>query len=48
MLNGQTLVAAKDNVTRIGTGCRFASCSDDQTNFDYHHKGWRLNLTGRY
>ncbi len=33
---------------RIGLGYNFTDFSDDLTNFDYDHKGWFLNLVGRY
>lgn len=33
---------------RIGVGYNFTDFSDDLTDFDYRHKGWYLNLTGRY
>ena len=33
---------------RIGAGYNFTDSSDDLTDFDYDHKGWFLNITGRY
>lgn len=33
---------------RIGVGYNFTKFSDDLTDFDYDHKGWFLNLVGRY
>lgn len=33
---------------RLGVGYNFTEFSDDLTDFDYDHKGWFLNLTGRY
>lgn len=33
---------------RIGAGYNFTEFSDDLTDFDYDHKGWFLNLSGRY
>ena len=33
---------------RVGVGYNFTEFSDDLTNFDYDHKGWFLNLVGRY
>jgi hypothetical protein len=33
---------------RIGVGYNFTDFSDDLTDFDYDHKGWFLNLVGRY
>ena len=33
---------------RVGVGYNFTDFSDDLTNFDYDHKGWFLNLVGRY
>ena len=33
---------------RIGLGYNFTDFSDDLTNFDYDHRGWFLNMTGRY
>lgn len=33
---------------RIGAGYSFADFSDDLTNFDYDHRGWFLNFSGRY
>lgn len=33
---------------RIGVGYNFTEFSDDLTDFDYDHRGWFLNLTGRY
>lgn len=33
---------------RIGVGYNFTDFSDDLTKFDYRHKGFYLNLTGRY
>lgn len=32
----------------IGAGRNFTDVSDGLTNFDYVHKGWLLNLVGRY
>lgn len=33
---------------RIGAGYNFTDFSDDLTDFDYDHRGWYLNFTGRY
>ena len=33
---------------RIGAGYNFTEFSDDLTDFDYDHKGWFLNVVGRY
>ena len=33
---------------RIGVGFNFTDFSDDLTNFDYNHRGWFLNVVGRY
>ena len=33
---------------RVGIGYNFTDFSDDLTNFDYDHKGWFLNVVGRY
>jgi len=33
---------------RIGAGYNFTQFSDDLTNFDYDHKGWFLNVVGKY
>ncbi|WP_415252716.1 hypothetical protein [Thermomonas sp.] len=33
---------------RVGVGYNFTDFSDDLTNFDYDHRGFFLNLTGRY
>ncbi|WP_242108942.1 hypothetical protein [Luteimonas aquatica] len=33
---------------RIGVGYNFTDFSDDLTNFDYDHRGWFLNLVGKY
>jgi hypothetical protein len=33
---------------RIGVGYNFTDFSDDLTDFDYDHRGWFLNLVGRY
>lgn len=33
---------------RIGVGFNFTDFSDDLTNFDYDHRGWFLNVVGRY
>ncbi len=33
---------------RIGAGYNFTEFSDDLTDFGYDHKGWFLNLSGRY
>lgn len=33
---------------RVGVGYNFTDFSDDLTDFDYDHRGWFLNLTGRY
>ena len=33
---------------RIGVGYSFTDFSDDLTDFDNDHKGWFINLTGRY
>jgi hypothetical protein len=33
---------------RIGIGYNFTDFSDDLTDFDYDHKGWFLNLVGKY
>jgi hypothetical protein len=33
---------------RIGVGYSFTEFSDDLTDFDNDHKGWFVNLTGRY
>ena len=33
---------------RIGVGYNFTEFSDDLTDFDYDHKGWFINMTGRY
>ena len=33
---------------RIGVGYNFTDFSDNLTNFDYDHKGWFLNVVGRY
>ncbi|QOW24192.1 hypothetical protein INQ43_10840 [Lysobacter sp. H23M47] len=33
---------------RLGVGYNFTDFSDDLTNFDYHHKGWFINLVGSY
>ena len=33
---------------RIGAGFNFTDFSDDLTDFDYDHRGWFLNLVGRY
>ena len=33
---------------RVGMGYNFTDFSDDLTNFDYDHRGWFLNVVGRY
>jgi len=33
---------------RIGVGYNFTEFSDDLTQFDYEHRGWFLNVSGRY
>jgi len=33
---------------RVGIGYNFTNFSDNLTNFDYDHKGWFLNVVGRY
>ncbi|WP_220481087.1 hypothetical protein [Marilutibacter penaei] len=33
---------------RVGIGYNFTEFSDDLTDFDYDHRGWFLNLVGRY
>lgn len=33
---------------RIGLGYNFTEFSDDLTDFDYDHRGWFLNMVGRY
>jgi hypothetical protein len=33
---------------RVGVGYNFTDFSDDLTRFDYTHRGWYLNLVGRY
>ncbi|AWV06706.1 hypothetical protein C9I47_0987 [Lysobacter maris] len=33
---------------RIGAGYNFTDFSDDLTDFDYDHRGWFLNIVGRY
>lgn len=33
---------------RVGVGYNFTDFSDDLTKFDYSHRGWYLNLVGRY
>lgn len=33
---------------RIGVGYNFTDFSDDLTDFDYDHRGWFLNLVGKY
>lgn len=33
---------------RVGLGYNFTDFSDDLTDFDYDHRGWFLNLVGRY
>jgi hypothetical protein len=33
---------------RVGVGYNFTDFSDDLTDFDYDHKGWFLNLVGKY
>jgi hypothetical protein len=33
---------------RIGLGYNFTEFSDDLTDFDYHQRGWFVNLTGSY
>ncbi|MFC4729042.1 hypothetical protein [Coralloluteibacterium thermophilus] len=33
---------------RIGAGYNFTDFSDDLTRFDYDHRGWFVNFTGRY
>lgn len=33
---------------RLGVGYNFTRFSDDLTDFDYDHRGWFLNMTGRY
>ena len=33
---------------RIGVGYNFTDFSDDLTDFDYDHRGWFLNVVGRY
>lgn len=33
---------------RIGAGYNFTDFSDDLTNHDYRHRGWFLNLLGKY
>ena len=33
---------------RTGAGYNFTDFSDDLTNFDYDHRGWFLNMVGRY
>jgi len=33
---------------RVGVGYNFTDFSDDLTKFDYTHRGWYLNLVGRY
>lgn len=36
------------NNFRIGVGYNFTDFSDNLTDFDYRHKGWFLNVVGRY
>ncbi|MNI41916.1 hypothetical protein D3C73_961810 [compost metagenome] len=33
---------------RLGAGYNFTQFSDDLTDFDYDHKGFFINLSGRY
>ncbi|MBA3929148.1 MAG: hypothetical protein C0521_06095, partial [Xanthomonas sp.] len=33
---------------RLGAGYNFTRFSDDMTDFDYDHRGWFVNMTGRY
>lgn len=33
---------------RVGVGYNFTDFSDKLTDFDYDHRGWFINLTGRY
>ena len=33
---------------RVGVGYNFTDFSDDLTEFDYDHRGWFLNLVGKY
>ena len=33
---------------KVGVGYNFTDFSDDLTNLDYDHKGWFLNLVGKY
>jgi hypothetical protein len=33
---------------RVGVGYNFTDFCDDLTKFDYTHRGWYLNLVGRY
>ncbi|WP_211371892.1 hypothetical protein [Marilutibacter maris] len=33
---------------RVGVGYNFTEFSDDLTDFDYDHRGWFLNMVGRY
>ncbi len=33
---------------KIGVGYNFTDFSDDLTDLDYDHKGWFLNLLGKY
>ncbi len=45
------LVGVERDITdnfRIGVGYNFTDFSDNLTNFDYTHRGWFLNITGRY
>ncbi|MCF7750135.1 hypothetical protein KQ945_05225 [Bacillus subtilis subsp. subtilis] len=45
------LVGLDRDVTRnmrVGVGYNFTEFSDQLTNFDYDHRGWYLNLVGRY
>ena len=45
------LVGVERDITdnfRIGAGYNFTDFSNNLTNFDYNHRGWYLNITGRY
>ena len=50
MRNGALLGVDRDisKNFRVGIGYNFTDFSDDLTNFDYDHKGWFLNVVGRY
>ncbi len=45
------LVAVDRDLTRnfrIGVGYNFTDFSDNLTDFDYRHRGWFMNISGRY